>query len=224
MPSVFNSHRPRIKVCCISSLEEAIIALEHGASALGLVGPMPSGPGILEDRQIKKIAQALPPGVSSFLLTSETKVTAIVKHQRFCGTNTIQLVSKLDGSYQELRDELPGVQIIQVIHVNGPESIREAQAVAPYVHAVLLDSGNPNAATPELGGTGRVHNWDVSREIVNSLDVPVFLAGGLNPNNIAEAWARVRPYGFDLCSGLRTNNQLDRVKVKQFFDQINRLS
>ncbi len=83
-------------------------------------------------------------------------------------------------------------------------------------NAILLDSGRPNAAVPELGGTGRVHDWMVSRRVVEAVDVPVFLAGGLRAGTVAEAVAAVGPFGVDVCSGVRTNGRLDAGKLEAF--------
>lgn len=206
--------RPRIKVCCISSVEEASIAVRAGASALGLVSAMPSGPGVIGDELIAEIAARVPPGVASFLLTSATDADAIIRQQRTARVNTLQLVDAVPiDVYGVLRAELPGIAIVQVIHVRGPESVDEAREVAPHVHAILLDSGNPSLAVKELGGTGRVHDWEVSRRIVEAVDVPVWLAGGLRPHNVAEAVARVGPFGLDICSGVRTDGRLDAAKL-----------
>ena len=206
--------RPRIKICCIASVEEAWTAIRAGASALGLVSAMPSGPGVIGDELIAEIAARVPPGVASFLLTSATDADAIIRQQRTARVNTLQLVDAVPMEvYPVLRAELPGIAVVQVIHVRGPESVDEARAVAPHVNAILLDSGNPAAAVKELGGTGRVHDWQVSRRIVEAVDVPVWLAGGLRPDNVAEAVARVRPFGLDICSGVRTEGRLDAAKL-----------
>ncbi len=208
----------RVKICCIASLEEARLAVRQGAAALGLVGRMPSGPGPIEDGLIAEIAASAPPPVATFLLTSETEPEAIVDHVRRCGTNTVQLVDAIDpNAYAVLRKALPRVKIVQVIHVTGPESVAEAKQRAPLVDALLLDSGRPGAAVRELGGTGRVHDWSLSRRIVAGISRPVFLAGGLRPDNAAEAWRAVKPFGLDLCTGVRTNGRLDEGKLRDFF-------
>jgi len=194
------------------------MAVRHGASALGLVGHMPSGPGVIGDDLIAGIAAAAPPAVATFLLTSETEPDAIIDHVRRCGTSTVQLVDAVDPSaYPTLRRGLPHVKIVQVIHVTGPESVDEAKACASMVDALLLDSGQPKAAVKELGGTGRVHDWSLSRRIVAEVRRPVFLAGGLNPGNAAEASKAVEPFGLDLCTGVRTDGKLDAAKLKAFF-------
>lgn len=194
------------------------MAIEHGASAVGLVSAMPSGPGPIPETLIAEIAATIPPGVSSFLLTCRQDAASIVDQQRRLRVNTIQICDRLPaGSHRELREALPGVSLVQVVHVTGPESVDEAIAVAPFVDAVLLDSGNQSLAIKELGGTGRTHDWSLSRKIREAIDVPMFLAGGLKPDNVAAAIQAVQPFGIDVCSGLRTNGLLDRHKLSEFF-------
>ena len=205
----------------MQSTEEALLAVEHGASAIGLVSAMPSGPGPIPEELIPEIAAVVPPGIETFLLTCLTDPAEIVAQQRRCGTSTIQFVDAIEHwAFAQLRDELPGVSLVQVIHVSGGRSIDEATVVAPYVDAVLLDSGNPSLAVKELGGTGRMHDWNVSRTIRDSVDVPVWLAGGLKPENVARAVDIVEPFGVDVCSGLRPNGHLDPWRLQQFMDAL----
>ena len=200
------------------------MAVTAGASARGRVGPMPSGPGVIEDALIAEIAATVPPPVGTFLLTSETRADAIVDHARRCGTNTVQLVDRVEpGAHAAIRRALPPLKIVQVLHVTDADVVGEARALADAVDAFLLDSGNPTLAVKELGGTGRVHDWALSRRIVEAVDRPVFLAGGLRPDNVAEAIARVRPFGVDLCSSVRSQGRLDGDKLAAFFSAINHL-
>jgi phosphoribosylanthranilate isomerase len=209
---------PRVKICCIASMEEAWMAIRAGASALGLVSSMPSGPGVISEDAIREIAAATPPPIATFLLTSLTDPVEIVAQQRRCRTGTVQLCDRLaPGAHQRLRSAMPGIALVQVVHVTGPESAVEAVRVAPEVHAVLLDSGNPGLAVKQLGGTGRVHDWALSRGIREQLDRPVFLAGGLNPDNAAAAVHAVGPFALDVCSGVRTDGRLDESKLQAFF-------
>jgi phosphoribosylanthranilate isomerase len=211
--------KPRVKICCISSVEEAQLAIQYGASALGLVSAMPSGPGMIEEELIFHIAEKIPPGVASFLFTSRQDVAGIVEQQRRCSVNTLQICDRLLlGSYADLRAALPGIALVQVIHVTDEQSLAEAVAIAPQVNALLLDSGNQSLAVKELGGTGRVHNWEISRRIREAVDVPVFLAGGLHAGNVAEAIQQVGPFGLDVCSGVRTDGRLDEGKLRAFFE------
>ncbi|GAA4401004.1 phosphoribosylanthranilate isomerase [Nibrella viscosa] len=210
--------KPRIKICCISSIQEAKTAIVHGASALGLVAKMPSGPGPIADDMIRDIAQTVPPPIATFLLTSETTADAIIAHQRRVQTNTIQIVDELtDREYRKIREALPAIKLVQVIHVIDESSVDEAVEISEQADALLLDSGNPKLAVKELGGTGRVHNWKLSRKIVEQARVPVFLAGGLNAGNVKEALDQVNPFGLDLCSSVRTDGRLDPVKLEAFF-------
>lgn len=218
-----NMKKQRVKICCISSIEEARIAIEYGASALGLVGHMPSGPGVIGDELICQIAKLVPPPISTFLLTSETKPQEIINHYRRVNTTTIQIVDELEKrEYEMLRNELPNVKLVQVIHVIDENSVKEAIEISRYVDAILLDSGNPNLSVKELGGTGRTHNWDLSREINNSISIPLFLAGGLNKDNVRQAIEAVQPFGLDLCSSVRTDGKLDPQKLKDFFNAIDK--
>jgi phosphoribosylanthranilate isomerase len=215
--NMYSPEKVRAKICCINSLAEAKMAIECGASALGLVSEMPSGPGVISEDMIAKIAAIIPPGVASFLLTCKQDTIEIIAQQKRCGVNTIQLCDSIvSGSYQDFRREIPGISIVQVIHVSGSESIQEAMEVSEWVDAILLDSGNPTLSVKQLGGTGRVHDWEISRKIRDAVDVPLFLAGGLTPENVSEAITRVRPFGVDVCSGVRTQGLLDKKKLKNY--------
>jgi phosphoribosylanthranilate isomerase len=211
----------RIKVCCIANIAEAELAVRHGASALGLVSAMPSGPGPIAEERIAEIAATVPPGVATFLLTSKTDADGIIEQQLRCRCNTLQLVDAVDPRiYPKLRRAMPGIKLVQVIHVVGNASVGEALDLAPHVDALLLDSGNPGLAVKELGGTGRTHDWSLSRYIVTHAGKPVILAGGLRPDNVAEAVRTVQPYGVDLCNGIRTHGALDAEKLAAFVEAV----
>lgn len=213
----------RIKICCIASREEAALAIAAGADAVGLVGRMPSGPGPIADELIADIALAVPPPIASFLLTSETGAEAIIAHACRTGTNTLQLVDRLeDGAHAALRRALPALRLVQVIHVEDRTAVALAREVAPAVDALLLDSGRPGASVRVLGGTGRTHDWTISRAIVEAVERPVFLAGGLDAANVGEALATVRPFGVDLCTGVRNDGRLDPVKLRAFVAAVRR--
>ena len=220
MEKIFN---PRIKICCISSIQEAEMAIRIGASALGFVSEMPSGPGVISMETIKLIAASVPPPIATFLLTSKQNINEIIKQHEYCRTNTIQICDDIMvGTHKELKKALPGIAIVQVIHVRGEESIADVLAIQNEVDAILLDSGNQSKQVKELGGTGRTHNWAISCKIREKLDIPIFLAGGIKPDNIAQAINQVHPFGIDLCSGVRTDGKLDEIKLQQLFNNIKR--
>ncbi|GGI67864.1 N-(5'-phosphoribosyl)anthranilate isomerase [Polymorphobacter multimanifer] len=215
--------RTRIKICCIASPEEAELAIAAGADALGLVAAMPSGPGPISDDMIARVAAQVPPPVATFLLTNETSAEAIADHVRRTGPTAVQVVNHIAPlEAARLAKLVPATRRVQVIHVEDAGALDLIDAYAPHVHAFLLDSGRPGLAVPELGGTGRVHDWDVSASFVVRSKRPVFLAGGLNAGNVGDAIAKVRPYGLDLCSALRTNGALDAGKLQAFIDAVAR--
>jgi phosphoribosylanthranilate isomerase len=212
---------PKVKICCIKSPEEARLAIAHGASALGLVSAMPSGPGVIDEDAIAAVAATVPPIIATFLLTSALDAETIIAQQRRCRTSTIQICDYVAlDVYAALRAALPGISLVQVIHVVSEESVDLAAMVAPHVDAILLDSGNPALATKELGGTGRTHDWALSRRIRDQVACPIFLAGGLTPANVQDAIRTVKPYGLDLCSSVRTNDALDADKLLAFFSAV----
>lgn len=204
-----------VKICCISSHDEARMAIDAGANILGLVSAMPSGPGVIDEELIASIASSV--DAQTFLLTSLCDAEAVIAQHRRCGTTGIQLCDALPmGSHARLREALPSVRLVQVIHVGGEASYDEAMQAAKHVDALLLDSGNPSLAIKELGGTGRVHDWSISRRICSDAGVPVFLAGGLRPENVADALAKTGATGVDICSGVRTDGRLDAEKLRRF--------
>lgn len=216
---------PVVKICCIANPAEADLAIAAGAAVLGLVTHMPSGPGVISDAMAATIAshvKAVRPAVETFLLTSLTRAEAIAGQQARCGTTALQLVDHVPhDELRRLRALCPGVRLVQVIHVLGESSIAEAQAAAPFVDALLLDSGNPNLAVKELGGTGRVHDWATSRRIRDAVwPLPLFLAGGLRADNVAQAVATVQPHGLDLCSSVRSQGTLDATRLSTFFNAV----
>ena len=202
-----------------------MLAIRYGASALGLVSEMPSGPGVIDEGLIAEISLKVPPPVATFLLTCKQTAEEIIVQHLKTKTNTLQLVDHLPHhELTKLREQLPGIKLVQVIHVVDEKSIEGALILQKYVDALLLDSGNPNLIVKELGGTGRTHNWEISRKIVEEVNIPVFLAGGLNPENALEAIKFVQPYGLDICSGVRTNNLLNEEKLKLFSESINKFN
>lgn len=213
--------KPRVKVCCIANVTEANLAISYGASALGLVSEMPSG-SMISEGLIAQVASLVPPAVSSFLLTSKPDTLAIIAQQRRLGVNTIQICDRLQsGTYDDLRQALPGIALVQVIHVENADSIEAAAKAAPHVHGLLL-STDQALKINEQGNTSKTHNWEISRKIRELVDIPVFLGGGLTPENVSEAIQQVQPFGVDVCTGVRTKGKLDEDKLAKFFTQVSR--
>jgi phosphoribosylanthranilate isomerase len=208
----------RVKICCIRDVEEARLAIDAGASALGLVSEMPSGPGVIDEETIADVAAATPPAVATFLLTCLPDAARIAAQVQRTRVSTVQICDRPEpGTAATLRRALPALKVVQVVHVTGPASVEEAVEQAQDADAILLDSGNPAARVKELGGTGRRHDWALSAEIVARVSCPVFLAGGLTPENAVEAIRTVRPWALDVCSGVRTDGRLDPEKLERLF-------
>lgn len=208
-----------IKICCIASVDEAELALAHGAAALGLVSAMPSGPGVIADERICEVATAVRGRAArTFLLTAHTRADDIAAQHAACGTTTLQLVDQVPlPELRRLRALCPAAELVQVIHVTDEQVLDEALAAAPFVDALLLDSGNPALAVKELGGTGRTHDWALSRRIRDAVQpLPLWLAGGLNAANVAQAVRQVQPHGVDLCSSVRRDGRLDAGRLVAF--------
>jgi len=204
------------------SIEEADFAIKYGASAIGLVSEMPSGPGVISEDLIGEIASSVPPEINTFLLTSKTNADSIIEQHRKCKTTALQIVDKVNiDVYKKLKEYLPAIRLVQVIHVTGEESITEAKNVEQFVDVLLLDSGNQKLKVKELGGTGRTHDWTISRKIRDAVSVPLYLAGGINANNVLDAVREVEPFGIDLCSGVRENGKLNEKLLEEFFSVFN---
>lgn len=217
------SAAPRVKICCIASVAEARLAQAAGAAALGLVSAMPSGPGVVGDELIAEVAAAVRgQALQTFLLTAHTEARAIAAQHVRAGTTTLQLVDHVPlAQLRQLRTLCPGVELVQVIHVTGEASVAEALAVAPHVDALLLDSGNPALAVKQLGGTGRTHDWRLSRRIRDAVHpLPLWLAGGLRAHNVGQALAAVQPHGLDLCTGVRSDGRLDATRLAAFMNAV----
>ncbi len=208
--------RTRVKICCMASPSEVRAAAIAGADAIGAVGPMPTGPGPVDDEAARAVIAATPPGVTPFLLTQEHTPEEVVRHVKATRAPVVQLVRHVDPRLHfELREALPYLKIVQVIHVEDETAIELARGYALTADALLLDSGSPQA--DEIGGTARAHDWRLSRQIVSLVDKPVWLAGGITEANLAEAIEVVRPFGLDLCSGVRTLGKLDLKKLESLF-------
>ncbi|MBW3661313.1 MAG: phosphoribosylanthranilate isomerase [Gemmatimonadetes bacterium] len=157
------------------------------------------------------------------LLSSETDPDAVVSQQLRTRVDAVQLVDRWDAERRAaLRSRLPGVRLIQVVHVTGTESVDEAREAAVRSDALLLDSGRPDGRVRELGGTGRVHDWATSRAIREAVEIPVFLAGGLTADNVRDAIRAVRPYAVDVCTGVRSDGRLDASRLQAFARAVGR--
>lgn len=211
--------RLRVKICCISSVEEARMASAAGADLLGLVGPMPSGPGVVTLSEARAIAEAAPPTSQPILLTSSETASAVAEDATVAGVKAVQVVRHIPASEARALSE-SGLHYLQVIHVEDRGILDLMDLYSEHCSAFLLDSGRPGKE--ELGGTGRVHDWALSAEFCRLSPRPVYLAGGLHPGNVARAVEQVRPAGVDICSGVRSDGQLDPALLSAYMTALGR--
>lgn len=211
----------KIKICCIQDADEARVAALQGADWFGLVGPMPSGAGVISLEQAKGIAAAYRGSARPILLTSAESAEAILAEADFVGVDAVQVVRHIPAQ-ESARLKTGDLYYVQVIHVGGPEALELIDIYAPHCDAFLLDSGRPSS--DEFGGTGQTHDWSISAEFVRRADKPVFLAGGLNSGNVGRAIRTVQPYGVDICSGLRPARRLDPALLSAFIEEVAKAS
>ncbi|HDN68332.1 MAG: N-(5'-phosphoribosyl)anthranilate isomerase [Candidatus Methanophagaceae archaeon] len=226
----------RVKICGNTSVEDALLAAEAGADAVGVVNVAgTSRYTSLEDA--KRIFAALPIFVSKVVVARldglpTDKITAIVE----TGADCVQLHGEESVEFvAALREEIKsGIKIIKKIGVgrDRKKSLEEALAYEGVADAILLDTEvgtkvgagaeEVGAGAEEIGGTGRVHDWTVSREIVERVGgEKVILAGGLNPGNVVKAVKVVKPYAVDVSSGVESRlRKKDAAKVKKFLEAV----
>lgn len=205
----------RVKVCGISRVEDALAAAEAGADAVGcLVGLEHGSPDRVEPATARAVFSVLPPFVSKVLVTHRIKLGEVSDLVRETGATVVQLHGDFPlVAIPALREAVPYVSIVKCVHVTGEDSVAAARAAARVADAVLLDT----KVRGRIGGTGKTHDWSISARIVEASSKPVILAGGLNPDNVADAIARVRPYGVDANSGTRgTGGSKDHAKLRAF--------
>lgn len=206
----------RVQIAGVSSLEEAVAAADAGCEALGFTVRLPTGVhDELTEAKARGIIAALPPFVASVAITYVETPREAVELCRYLGVTTLQLHGPFPThEIPVLRVGLPHLKIIRAVHVTGPEARAQARALARQVDALILDTYDP--ASGRHGATGKTHDWSISREIVAEVPVPVILAGGLTPANVAEAIAAVRPWGVDVHTGVENpdgTRNLDLIRA-----------
>jgi phosphoribosylanthranilate isomerase len=191
----------RVKICGIKSIDEAWMAVDAGADAFGLiVGATHKTEDVLKPETAHYILKEAPPYISSVLVTHLTTAKEILAIYTKVPACHIQLQDNISiDEIDKLRKNLKHVKLIKAIHVVRKDAVDAAKYFAPNVDALLLDS----KTRFRIGGTGKVHDWNISRDIVESIEIPIILAGGLTPENVVEAIKKVRPFGVDVNTGVK---------------------
>lgn len=212
-----NVRRPRVQVAGISSLKDALACEAAGVDAIGFTIGLPTGPhNGLDEARAAAIIRALPPFITPVLITYRVTAVEVVATCRELGVTQVQLHAPADpAELAAMRAAIPGLKLILAVHVTGPAAIDVARERARYADALILDTYDPT--TGRAGATGLTHDWGISAAIVRAVDVPVILAGGLTPANVADAIRRVRPWGVDVHTGVeRPDGTTDHDLVRAF--------
>jgi len=218
-------HPVSVKVACIRNPEEAMRAVSFGAAAIGMAAETPTGGRALTHAEIARIVAAVPETTGTFLMTTRRSAIELAELARNAGVNTIQLWDEPDpDAYAHLRSAVPGISIVQSIPVMGEGAIETAISVSPRVDALLLDSASRSVPVRWEEQHGRTHDWRISRRIADAVSIPVILSGGLTHLNVADAIRAVRPYGVEVCSGVRTKGQLNTTLLVQFLEVMGRIN
>lgn len=214
----------KVKICGIKRIEDALKAVEYGADAIGLlVGQAHASKDFIDKKKAKEIVDGIPPFISTVMVTHMVDVKLIIEFAKYIGVSTLQLHGDSTASHIKIiKKELVNVKIIKSIHVIDKSSIEKEKEYLGFADAILLDS--INKATDQIGGTGLIHDWNISKEIVEKCPIPVILAGGLNSDNIEEAVDKVRPYGIDVNSGVKGKDGFkDYQKLKLFIERTKKI-
>lgn len=207
----------KVQIAGVSSLEEARALERMGVDALGFTLRLPTGihDGLTEAKA-RSIVAALPPFVSCVVITYADNARDAVELCRYVGATALQLHGAFATADLELvRAALPHLKILRAVPINGPESIAKARELAKRVDALILDTYDPESG--RHGATGKVHDWHISRQIVEASRIPVILAGGLTPENVREAIATVQPWAVDVHTGVeRPDGHRDLEKMERF--------
>ena len=209
----------RVKICGIKRMEDAFSAIRWGADALGfLVGQRHTSGDFIEAALAREIILRLPPFVSKVLVTHLLRAEEVLKLVDETCVDTVQLHGEIQpDQVREIRQRRAHLRILKSFHIVDEASVEYGLPYYAHVDAFVLDS--LNAETGEIGGTGLVHDWAISRRVVSRYPIPIILAGGLNPENIREAIERVKPYGIDVNSGVKgASGFKDHAKVHAFIE------
>jgi phosphoribosylanthranilate isomerase len=208
----------RTKICGIRNHEDALTAIRAGANAVGfLVGITHLAEDKIDKETAKEIIGKLPPFVSRVLVTHFTNENAIVDLAEYLGVDTIQIHDYIPPkAVLHVKETLPYCKIIKAVHIiNESEAVELMHDFETVSDALLLDSRTAD----RLGGTGMVHDWNISKKIVSLSQVPVILAGGLTNTNVFDAVVKTRPFGVDVNSGVEVTGWKNYEKIKQFITE-----
>ena len=204
----------KVKICGITNEEDAVKAALFGADYVGFLVEIDFAEDKITREEAKELIKKLPLEVTPVFVTWLQKAKPIIEIVKEINPAIIQLHNDITlEEIGKIRRELPKIQITKTISVVNEDSIKEAKKYEKYVDYLLLDT----KLKGRKGGTGKVHDWRISRKIVKSVKCKVFLAGGLNPDNVKEAIGKVKPYAIDTNNGVKLKpRKKDHKKLELF--------
>ncbi len=206
-----------IQMAGIRNKEDALMCVDAGVDIIGLlVGQMHTSDDFLTNEKAKEIKDALPSDIKTTLITHLEDGDKIIEIAKYVGVDYIQLHSHLDESeVEKIHNVLPDKKLLRLVHIDTDGKILNDISNIKYVDFYFTDS--INLKTNQFGGTGLKHNLDTDKKLVETLDKPVFIAGGLTPENVNDAVKYCHPYGVDVNSGCRGKDGLrDKTKTINF--------
>jgi phosphoribosylanthranilate isomerase len=206
----------RVKICGITREEDLAFAVAAGADAVGFLVGVPSSPRNLTLERAEMLLRQVPVFVDSVVVTAPQSINGLAEICERLKPTAIQIHGKKNFEASEIRERIKDTRLIKTVYVTEDALNETAIEELKTFDAVLLDSFTKG----QYGGTGRVHDWTLSRQIKEAVDpVSVILAGGLNPENVKEAIMAVEPYAVDVASGVEANPGIkDQGKVRAFLE------
>ena len=203
-----------VKICGVTNLSDVRMCVEAGADFIGNIVNIPSSPRSISPEKSHNILSNLPDAKKSVAVLIENELESIKKIVNIIDPDFIQLHGSESPQFVKKVIESVPAGVVKTIHVSGEESVEEALLFSGFCDAILLDT-----YSKDHGGSGQQHDWKISKEIVNQVKCDVFLAGGLNPENVARAKSIVNPYCLDVSSGVEKKPGIkDPLKVKSFIE------
>ena len=206
----------RTKICGITREEDLTVAMDAGADAIGFLVGVPSSPRNLTLERAETLLDQVPIFIDSIVVTAPKSIEWLVEIYERLKPSGIQIHGKEELDSSIIHEKIEDVNLIKTVYVTEDALNETVIKDLKTFDAVLLDSFSQG----QYGGTGKVHDWILSRQIKEAVSpIPVILAGGLNPENVKEAILAVEPYAVDVASGVEANPGIkDQSKVRAFVE------
>jgi phosphoribosylanthranilate isomerase len=210
-----------VKICGLTREEDLAVAMNMGADAVGFLVGVPESPRNLTLKRAKKLLSSVPVFVDKVVVTPSKSFEWLLEVNNMLKPSAIQIHGKKIDS-KKIEESIQDTMLIKTIYVTESTLNEKTIKDLKKFDAILLDSFSKN----QYGGTGKVHDWKLSRKIKEALEpIPVILAGGLTPNNVKEAILTVKPYAVDVASGIEINPGIkDHKKIKAFIENAKQIN